>query len=71
MLTHEELEVILTKEFLEMSDLVLLEDHLLYIMDLFANDSEEPVPDDVFMSLERDVDRIIKKLQKENMRILN
>lgn len=71
MLNYEELQSILKKEDLELSDLILLEDHLLYIMDLFKDESALPLPDDVFLSLEKDVDSIIKKLQKINLRVLN
>lgn len=64
MLSTEELDAVLQKNKLELSDLLLLEDHLLYILNVF--NEHESLPDDVFLSLERDVDLILKRLKKEN-----
>lgn len=63
MLSTEQLDIILNKEKLNLEDLLLIEDHLFSI----AKIEEECLylPEDVVMSLNKDVESILKLLQKQ------
>jgi len=64
LLTEEELSEILSKEKLNISDIILLNEYLDYIGDVFDKYSMEEYLD-VAMNLNSDVERIISRLRKE------
>lgn len=63
MLSNEQLDIILKKDKLKLEDLILIEDHLLFI----AKIEKEYLylPEDVVLSLNRDVELILKVLQEQ------
>lgn len=65
MLLHDELNTILAKDSLKLEDLILLEDHLLFIAGI--EQEHLYLPNDVIENLNRDVDLILERLKKQRL----
>jgi len=61
MLSHEQLEVILSRDFLEWDDIYMLEDHIAYIGKL-QDEYGENLDYDIAVNLQNDLFKIIDKL---------
>ena len=68
MLEHEDLERLVNKKDLSLSDLDLLNEHVTYIVDIQSNDEE--LPSDVFNALSFDLNVIIGRLQTERKNLI-
>jgi hypothetical protein len=67
MLLHDELNTILAKDTLKLEDLILLEDHLLFIAGI--EQEHLYLSNDVVDNLNRDVDLIIERLKKQRLQM--
>ncbi len=68
MLDHKELDIIINKKKLSNSDIILLHDHVDYIGDI--KDNNETLPEDVFNTLQHDLEMIIDRLELEREMML-
>jgi hypothetical protein len=62
-LSDEQLNIILKKDFLEFSDIYMLEDHIAYIGNL-QDEYGDNLDYDVAMNLKNDLHKIIDKLEE-------
>jgi hypothetical protein len=67
MLTTDQLNTVLNKDILKLEDLLLLEDHLLFIQKLEQENVD--LPQDVIFNLNMDVELILDCLKKHRIKM--